>query len=73
MFMPGHKSAPAVADDYDWRTEKAKLNLIGKARTLSERQADAAAQADTRDRFRMAQEAKARGASQQEIRLILEA
>lgn len=72
MFLPGYES-PAVSQEWDWRAEKAKMQLIGKRPERAKILADAAAQADTKNRFRMAQEAKARGATAQEIRLIMEA
>ena len=72
MFMPGYRR-PAAVQEYDWRTQKARMKLIGKRPDAAKRQADDAARADTQTRFRMAEEAQARGASKEEIRLILEA
>ena len=72
MFMPGYKR-PAATAEYDWRTQKARMHLIGKRPDPEKRKAEFVARTDTANRFRMAEEAKARGASKQEIRLILEA
>lgn len=75
MFMPGYSSV-SDPDEYDWRTERTKMNLIGKRDPQKRREdalAEAAIQASTKDRFRQAEEAKQRGASREEIRLIMEA
>jgi len=73
MFLPGYKEAAADPGNYDWRKQKELLNVLAKPRGARRDPAEAEAQQDTRNRFRMAQEAKARGASREEIRLIMEA
>jgi hypothetical protein len=71
MFMPGYQG-PGPGD-WDWRTQKQLMNLVGKKPDPVQRRADLEAQTDTRNRFEMAAEAKKRGATALEIRLILEA
>ena len=69
MFMPGYQ-AP---ESYDWRAEKHKLSLVGKRPDAAEIKAQQQQHKATLDRFRQAAEATARGASKEEIRLIMEA
>ena len=71
MFMPGYR-APA-APEYDWRAQKQMLQLVGKRPDPVQIQEDREAQQSTLDRFRQADEARQRGASREEIRLIMEA
>ena len=74
MLMPGYeasKSDPAA--EWDWKAEKSKMQLIGKRPDKAQIKAETEARKSTQDRFRMAEEAKARGASALEIRLIMEA
>lgn len=71
MFLPGYRT-PAPGE-YDWRLQKQLMNLVGQQRDPAERKADMQAQQDTRNRFEMAAQAKKRGATPLEIRLILEA
>lgn len=72
MLMPGYK-ASAIPEEWDWRTQKAMMNLIGKRPDPVKRKRDIAARASTQDRFRQADAARKRGATKEEIRLILEA
>jgi hypothetical protein len=72
MFMPGWQP-PQSRREYDWQTQKALMNRIGKRSDRKKRAAEAEAQASTKDRFRQVEEARKRGASREEIRLIMEA
>lgn len=72
MLLPGYRVS-LIQRDWDWRAEKAKMKLIGKRPEPAKLRADAEASRDTKNRFRMAEEAKGRGATAEEIRLILEA
>jgi hypothetical protein len=74
MLMPDYEAeAPDPAAGWNWQAEKANMRLINVRPDPVKRKAEMAAVADTRNRFQMAKEAKARGATPQEIRLILEA
>jgi len=73
MLMPGYKTVSDPAEEWDWKAEKAKMHLIGKRPEPAKIKADLEARRETQGRFRMAEEAKARGASAEEIRLIMEA
>ena len=71
MFLPGYKP-PAPKREFDWKTQKELMKRVGKRPDKPQRKAEAEALASTRDRFRQADEAKKRGASREEIRLIME-
>jgi hypothetical protein len=62
-----------VLSEYDWQAEKKKLTLVGRKPDPEKRRAHDEALLSTRDRFRQAAEATKRGASREEIRLIMEA
>ena len=70
MFLSGYQ---APKREFDWQTQKELMKRVGKRPDKTQRKAEAEALASTRDRFRQADEAKKRGASREEIRLIMEA
>ena len=73
MLIPGYK--PQAETDYDWQAQKRlSLHLVKKPDATPEVQAAAVEAArSNEDRFRQAAEATRRGASAEEIRLIMEA
>jgi hypothetical protein len=73
MLMPGYQAESTHDTPWDWKAEKAKMQLINKRLDPVKRRTDAEARKSTHDRFRMAEAAKQRGATSEEIRLILEA
>lgn len=73
MLTPGFRPPVSSLEEYDWRTEKTKMGLIGKRPDPVKLKAQAVARADTHDRFRQAAEAVKRGATREEIRLLMEA
>ena len=72
MLMPGY-TFESKSEEYDWRTQKTLMNLVGKRADPEKVRADLAARRDTQSRFAMAEAAKRRKATPEEIRLILEA
>lgn len=72
MFLPGYRR-PEETQEYDWKRQRELMGRIGKPPDRKKLKADTAARASTQDRFRQAEAAKKRGATRQEIRLILEA
>ena len=74
MLTPGYKPSVEVGE-YDWKTQKRlSLHLVEKPEPKPEERAAAIEAARSNDdRFRQAQEATRRGASAEEIRLIMEA
>ena len=72
MLMPGY-TFESKPEEYDWRTQKTLMNLVGKRADPEKVRADLAARRDTQSRFAMAEAAKRRKATPEEIRLILEA
>ena len=73
MLTPGYK--PQTDADYDWRAQKRlSLHLVEKPEsTYEDLVAAREAAQSNEDRFRQAAEATRRGASAEEIRLIMEA
>jgi hypothetical protein len=73
MLMPGYKVTSEPTQDWDWRTQKERMKLIGKRPEPAKIKADLEARRETQTRFQMAEAAKERGATAEEIRLIMEA
>ena len=72
MLMPGYSFEPKP-EEYDWRTQRDLMNLVGKRPDPEKIREQTIAMRDTMGRFQMAQAAKLRRATSEEIRLILEA
>jgi len=72
MLMPGY-TFESKPEEYDWRTQRDLMNLVGKRPDPEKIREQTIAMRDTMGRFQMAQAAKLRGATSEEIRLILEA
>ena len=53
MLMPGY-TFESKPEEYDWRTQKTLMNLVGKRADPEKVRADLAARRDTQSRFAMA-------------------
>ncbi len=76
MLMPGYESrqaAESFAADYDWRAEQQKLERAAKRQQTPEERAQQAFLSEMyKERAQRMDEARARGASRQELIEIME-
>jgi len=76
MFMPGYKSTKDDSvhfQDYDWEAEQKKFNLMAKRpQTAEERDRQAFMTQCYNDRAKRMDEARARGATREELISIME-
>jgi len=70
MFRADYREPEAA---YNWQLEKKKMTLVNKRPDPAHLKSQHEATASTQDRFRQAHEATQRGASRDEIRLLMEA
>ena len=73
MLMPGYRAPEPALEAWDWQAQKELMNSVGKPPDPTKVREELAARRSTQDRFQMARDAKARKATTEEIRLILEA